>query len=119
MEDKSSKIKSIHGKATKAAFRGDLDISIDLLNNAISIAREIGDNNMEAHLFEIIAACSRGKEEYDLALNYFKKSLRFYEQIDDKTAIVDINSEIGITYAESGTIDEAETNLKKAILLEK
>ena len=112
------------------AQQGDYLKALDYYFKALKITEELEDKNaMSIHFGNIgvaynlqasssLTPISRKKEFQDKALEFYFKSLKMAEEIDDKNRMAVQFASIGSLYVKIGKFKEAEEYLKKAVAIE-
>jgi tetratricopeptide (TPR) repeat protein len=91
---------------------GYLDDALLYYSRSLSLARELGNKNMQATVLNNIALIYRYKGELDKALGYFEESLRL---ITDEKAKATIYNNIALIYEDKGNYQKAVEYFQKAI----
>jgi tetratricopeptide (TPR) repeat protein len=91
---------------------GYLDDALFYYSRSLSLARDLGNKNMQAAVLNNIALIYRYKGELDKALGYYEESLRL---ITDEKAKATIYNNIALIYEDKGDYQKAVEYFQKAI----
>jgi len=91
---------------------GNLDDSFLYYNRSLSLAKDLGNTDMQADLLNNIAVIYNKKGELDKALSYFEESLSLKTNEKDKVAIY---NNIALIYSKKGDYQKAVEYFQKAI----
>jgi len=91
---------------------GYLDDALLYYSRSLSLARDLGNKDMQASVLNNIASIYRYKGELDKALGYLEESLRL--QTDEKAKATTYNN-IAVIYDKKGNYQKAVEYLQKAI----
>ncbi len=89
--------------------------TLDELQSRAKVYKSKGDLNMEAYCYNKLAYLEWDNARNNSAIDYFLQSLDINTRKANKNAIREINSNIGMIYAESGNHQKAVEYLSKAL----
>lgn len=87
--------------------RGNMKSAIISLKNAENMLEDINDEDFKNYIIESIAFINFRNDEYSLALEYGKKTLKLAQKRNNKTDIAYALNIIGLAYSELGKQDSA------------
>ncbi len=91
---------------------GYLDDALLYYSRSLSLARDLGNKNMQATVLNNMALIYRYKGELDKALDYYEESLRLQTNEKEKTPTY---NNIAIIYSKKGNYQKAAEYFQKAI----
>lgn len=95
-------------------YQKDASLTNSYISEAEAINNELNYKRGKANILSLKGIMESRKSNYDLGLDYFKKSLKLFEGLNDKKGIASSYSSIGINYLQQSKNNEALTFLKKA-----
>ncbi len=102
---------------SRANFRKDIGATNRYLNEADSLSTILSYEMGKARVYYLKGMLENMKANYKESLNFFNKSLKHYETIQDKKRIADVYVAFGITNCDLSQYDEAIENYQKAIAI--
>ncbi len=100
---------------SRANFRKDIGATNRYLNEADSLSTILNYEMGKARVNYLKGMLENMKANYKESLNFFNKSLKYYETIQDKKRIANVYVAFGITNSELSQYDEALENYQKAL----
>ncbi len=100
---------------SRANFRKDIGATNRYLNEADSLSTILNYEMGKARVYYLKGMLENMKANYKESLNFFNKSLKYYETIQDKKRIANVYVAFGITNSELSQYDEALENYQKAL----
>ncbi|MDB5120398.1 MAG: hypothetical protein JWN56_1616 [Sphingobacteriales bacterium] len=92
----------------------DLNQSVKYYSKALKIALKLKSKHLEATVYGNMGNVYDAKNELDLSLKNYQKSLRLFEKIHNSTGIIQSLQNIGASYLSLSNFGEAEKFLLKA-----
>ena len=119
---RKSTLKFLSGKVFRK--KGDMDIALFHLNEALAIRQELGldgegiETKFEvAEVLNVIGIISSYKGENNSALSYIQSSLNIFEEIGNREQILKLTNNIGMIYWLKGELDQALEYLQKSLFI--
>ncbi|MEM9649531.1 MAG: tetratricopeptide repeat protein [Bacteroidota bacterium] len=97
--------------------RSNLEKALQYYLDALTITREVGEQNYEARALNYIGSIYKQQKQYDKSISNFKKALALVEISDFKPGISACLTNIATVYTLTGNYDEALTYHQKALQL--
>lgn len=96
---------------------GKFDEAREVYQEALEIARAIGNQRLEANLLNALGEVAGRSTHYQAAIDYFKAALAIDRDLGDRFATGRKLANLGMTYAAIGLYLRAERYLRKALEL--
>ena len=98
-------------------IKGELDRAIQLLEESLSIFRQLGDNAGRARTVLTLGGAVYVQGDVARATQSYEESLAFFRQVGDRQGIMDALGELGNIPAEGGDFAVAEARFREALAL--
>lgn len=95
--------------------KGELNKSLDCLEESLKFHREFGCLSGEASALNIIANAYQQKGETEKALKRYEESLKIHRKIGNRLGMANQIGSIGVIYGQKGEFDKSLKCLKKAL----
>ena len=99
--------------------KGELDQSINYLEQSLAIAEEINNKFGIALIYNNLGLSYQFKGELRTSLKHFEKSLKIFKEIKNKHKVAVLYSIIGEVLSEKGDVELALLNLEKSLAISK
>lgn len=106
--------KALHARADREREQGHEALAFDLYQLAKNIAKQIDDTAGLAAAFEEIGLAYYNRDEYDLAMNALKETLRLCEQLKDVRKQAGTFNQIGMVHRAKGEYPQAIESYQQA-----
>lgn len=111
-ENDSTKVKLLNNLAF-FSFQSDLEATKLYLTKAEDLSNDLNYIKGKAKVIYLRGILESRKSNYKTSLDFFKRSLKLYESIEDQGGIASIYNAFGITYFNQSEYDEAIYYFKK------
>lgn len=108
-------LKKVNDLITQKKYQEALEIALDILEKA----RLKNDDNLIYQTNYIIAQIFKKSNNFEKALEYYKRNLNFNSQIDDPIKKAILYNEISTVYFQLEELDSSEVYLTKVLVLKK
>jgi len=102
-----------------SSFQSDLEATKLYLNEAENLSNNLNYIKGKAQVFYLKGILESRKSNYKTSLDFFKRSLKHYESIQDRIGMGAIYNAFGITHFIQSEYEEALINYKKAFEIQK
>ena len=99
--------------------KGELDQSINYLEQSLAIAEEINNKFGIALIYSTLGVSYQFKGELSTSLKHLEKSLNLFKEIKNKHRVAVLYSIIGEVLSEKGEVEQALINLEKSLAINK
>jgi len=99
--------------------KGELDQSINYLEQSLAIAEEINNKFGIALIYSTLGVSYQLKGELSTSLKHLEKSLNLFKEIKNKHRVAVLYSVIGEVLSEKGEVEQALINLEKSLAINK
>ena len=106
--------KALHARADREREQGHSSQAFDLYQLAKNIAEQLKDTAGLAHALEEIGLAYYERDEYDMAMNAFKETLRLHEQLKDVREQSGTLNQIGMVHRAKGEYPQAIESYQQA-----
>lgn len=101
------------------ALTGEVEPAVDHLSRALVLARQVGDEGLEAEILHGLGHAHRAGHDHEVALDYLRQSLAAHQSIGDQRTVPGNLCEIGEVLALLGRHTEALDQFEQARMLSK
>jgi tetratricopeptide (TPR) repeat protein len=99
--------------------KGELEQSINYLEQALAIAEEINHKYGIAFIHLNLGSSYRFKGELNISLKHYENSLNLFKEINNRHHVVMLYNRIGNLLREKGEVEQALKNIEKSIAISK
>jgi tetratricopeptide (TPR) repeat protein len=107
------------GSAGLALKDVNKELTIQYLDEALSIARKIGDKHLEGTIIGLLGDCNRITRNPKEAVNYYQKAIQIIHALDDEKTGMLLLDNLSQTYEMMGDPHKAIKNYEEALNLAK
>jgi tetratricopeptide (TPR) repeat protein len=112
-----ARIKALIGAGALAQVHGEATRADTLLGEALSLAKDGGDGWNEAMARNLLGTVARGRDEFDVALEYYEAALARFRAIDDLWGQTLVLNNLGMMLHRQGKHEDAERRLGEGLTL--
>jgi tetratricopeptide (TPR) repeat protein len=112
---RESKLKILKGKVFRK--KGELDVALGYLQEALFIIQEYGNKFERAEILNLLGIVYASRSENDSALDLLKKSIEIFEELENRTQILKLTNNIGMIHWLKGELDQALEYFQKSLFL--
>ncbi len=116
--DKSQVIWALHIQGSLYDVRGNLDKAEEVYVRMEAFCEELEDSRGRAYALKGLGNVSFKKEKYAVAEQYYKKSLRIAQTLEDNLLLSDVLNNLGSCFYMDDDIDEALSLFEEALSLQ-
>lgn len=87
-DDRHARLHYLHGLATLARYRSNLDEALDRYQAALALAQELGEGHIEANALTSIGIIHQIRNENDLALEFLQKAAQVSTRTGDERELL-------------------------------
>jgi tetratricopeptide (TPR) repeat protein len=95
--------------------RGDLETASDRFEQALEVARSLGDRLMTARALNNTASVMHLRGDAETALSRYREALLVYQSSGDRRGAAETYHNLGLVYREAGEVEEAERMAEHAV----
>lgn len=116
--DRLGQAQALYFRAALCINEGGYHGAIEHYDRALELARQAGDEDLEAEILNDIGFCYRRLGDNNRGEDFYKRSLVLRGRKNNLQGMAESLNNLGLLYIYTGRVDSAEEHLKRALELE-